>query len=169
MCVVVLTTCVQAVSHEKSEAEQGNTLQPLEDKCCEKALRALKEAEQKIQTLNDTVQQLTANQTQMNAKIEANSNAITTNKNSIANNTKRFSTLTSYPCNCTTQKEARCLDPKKVATGFTGLCFLPRQYCGIDGVLTVGGQGIMCCNTCLGTDKEAEAYAQAHPMPLHGD
>ena len=181
MCVVVLITCAQTVSCDESEAEQGKTLQLQgEPPCCNKALQALKEAEQKIQTLNDTltkiVRQLATNQTRMNATIEtvkvntsanskavaANTNAITTNKKNIANNTKRFSTLTSYQCNCTTENWPYCKDPKKVATGYTGVCGTNQ---GCYYIKFSDTNGVRCCNICLGTAEEAEAYARAHPTP----
>ena len=188
MCVVVFITCVQAVSLDESEAEKDKTLQLQNDiPCCKKALQALQEAEQKIQTLNNTVLNLTkivrelvTNQARMNASIETvkvntsanskavanNTNSITTNKNGIANNTKRFSTLTSYQCNCTIENSYYCRDPKKVTTGYTGFCgqVLSNHAC-YSIRLDDPTKGNRCCNICVGTAEEAEAYAHAHPMP----
>ena len=147
LCVVLLTTYAGTVSSDQS---QGKTVQQLGDdpscgtpvECYAQAIEALKEAEQKIEglndailTLNQTVKVLKANQTQMNATITS---------------------LHTYSCNCTytrnvdTPGTSGC-SPKQVSRGLTAR--------------SLSDSGNWCCDVCMGTAEEAAEYARTHPLP----
>ena len=91
LCVLLLTACADTVSSDKS---QGKTVQQLGDdppcgtpvECYAQAIEALKEAEQKIEglnnailTLNQTLKQVVANQSQVNEQLEVNHKKINAN------------------------------------------------------------------------------------------
>ena len=178
--VVLLTTCAGTVSSDKS---QGKTVQQLGDdppcgtpvECYAQAIEALKEAEQKIQTLNNailtlnqTLKQVVANQSQINEQLKANqTNAgkeigteIATNRNTIASinktitaNTKdinsnhmKLSSLKVYPCNCVTAQHTICQHPQVTYNNLTASPVPHKNY-------------EICCDLCLVTSKEAAAYA----------
>jgi hypothetical protein len=153
--------------------------------CYAKAMKALQEAEQKIvgiQTglldLNRTVianqNQVFINEKRVNTSIlgleanisglkanvsvngqaiKSNVNGIVTNKNAIAtsNNSisKRLSTLTAYACNCIMVDSTICTSG------------ISEGYCSIPVI----GFRTRCCKLCVGTAKEAAAYALADPVP----
>ena len=203
LCVVLLTTCAGTVSSDKS---QGKTVQQLGDdppcgtpvECYAQAIEALKEAEQKIEGLNNAIltlnqtlkqvvanqsqvnEQLKANQTQMKADIRNNSEAIAANKdaidnqqdeintnsNDISSNTGTMSDLTAYTCNCDNNgRYSGC--GAGVSQGFDYYC--DKTWCrsAWTPVISTGGDniGITCCDICLGSSEEAKAYALAHPRP----
>ena len=163
--------------------------------CYAAAIKALNEAKQMIlstQTgllsLNHTVigiqKQMLANNAsivKLKANISANSLAISNNTNAIAVNknassanitsvVQKLSTLTTYPCNCTTTDKSitSCNTENTVSQGF-------HFYAGIQNVpngdvyvmpgvtLKPTNHGIRCCELCMGTAEEAAAYAAAHP------
>ena len=144
--------------------------------CYAQAIEILKEAEQKIMslnlavsTLNDTVKALTANQSQTNAAVAAvkatatantqasatNANAITINKNNITVNTnsiganiKRFSMLKVNPCNCTVNQNQK------------DICDYPKETF-LNGLVP----GTSCCDLCITTGDGAKAYAWPRLLP----
>ena len=163
--------------------------------CYAEAIKALNEAEQMIlgiQTgllsLNHTVigiqkQVLTNNASivTLKANVSANSLAIMKNTDAIAVNKnassanitsviQKLSTITTYPCNCTTTDKSitSCTIGNTVSQGF-------HYYAGINNVPSPGvyvmpgvtlkptNHGIRCCQLCMGTAEEAAAYAAAHP------
>ena len=162
--------------------------------CYGEAIKALNEAEQKIlgtQTgllsLNHTVigiqkQVLTTNATivTLKANISANSLAISKNTDAIAVNkntssaditavTQKLSTLTTYPCNCTTtdQSITSCTIGNTLSQGFHFYAGInapsPDIYVMPGVTLKPTHHGIRCCELCMGTAAEAAAYAAAHP------
>ena len=182
LCVLLLTTCAGTVSSDKS---QGKTVQQLGDdppcgtpvECYAEAIEALKDAEQRIEslnnailTLNQTLKQVVANQSQVNEQLKANqtstvkaiginTNEIAANKNTVASinktitvNTKdihtnyiKLSSLKVSPCNCgKITKYIICTYPKVTYLNTT---------------ITPNANNEICCDICLVTSKEAAAYA----------
>ena len=147
LCVLLLTACAGTVSSDKF---QGKTVQQLGDdppcgtpvECYAQAIEALKEAEQRIEglnnailTLNQTIKVMMANQQKMNATI---------------------ATLnTAYSCNCSYSENVYTpggCDTYKVSRGF----IVKSQ---------TQTSGNWCCDVCVGTPREAEEYLRTHPLP----
>ena len=193
-------------SHKGVQTDPGKAVKQLKDdpcgtpvECYAQAIKALKEAEQKIlglqidlSNLNHTVTanqiQVLANQKEVNASIlglktnvSANGRTISTNTNSIgankesitaniqnvASNSRRLSRLHVYPCNCRydMSKGDYCTS-FTLSQGFGYYCKGASCKDSWSPVMdTKTGTGIRCCQLCMGTLEEAEAYARANPLP----
>ncbi len=163
--------------------------------CYAQAIKALNEAEQKILSLqtgllnlNHTVIanqiQVLANQEQVNATIlgleanvsangqaiSTNADAIVANENSITTNeddiTQQLSSLQAYPCNCEDMSPWEICSSDSFSQGYTYYCKASSCKDSWSPVMgTTTGTGILCCELCMGTAEEAEAYAHANPSP----
>jgi ElaB/YqjD/DUF883 family membrane-anchored ribosome-binding protein len=120
-------------AHSTIEAGQGKQILGDDDRCgtpmeCYgKAMKALREAERKIQVdLPDMIAHHPSI-IGLEANVSANDQAIVTNSH-------KLSTLTAYACNCT------IVDGSVCPSGFSeGFCFT----------------GVICCVLCMGTAEEA--------------
>ena len=146
--------------------------------CYAQAIKALKEAEQKIlsiqnglsnlnQTLNASIIGLNVNQKQMNASIVKLKANISANNAIIATNSKRLSSLVSFPCNCTSDMEkGDVCQGATLSKGFTYYCTGSSCSDAWSPIMdTSTGTGILCCELCMGTKEEAKAYVHANPLP----
>ena len=166
LCVLLLTTCAQ-----------GKTVQQLGDdppcgtpvECYAQAIEALKEAEQKIEglnnailTLNQTLKQVVTNQSQVNEQLKANQTQMSEGIQQLKANQ---SALKPYPCNCTDDTYQQC-PPPKMSQGYVTFCNsqCPGYYAAVFKYNSTT-TGHYCCNLCMGTAEEAKAYALAHPLP----
>ena len=159
----MLTTCASAASISKPQVIQQLGDDPscgMPVECYAQAMEALKEAEQKIETLNNAVltlnktlrqvatkqSQIKANQTQVNVELEAEqtemSKNIETLKTTTTNNYKKLYSRRVYSCNCifTTNEKGGCA-PNKVSRGF-GQPNLRIQT-------PASSNGNFCCDICL--------------------
>ena len=99
--------------------------------------------------------------------IAANKKSITTSNQGISSNSRRLSTLRSYPCNCryNMNEEDYCTSAT-LSQGFGYYCKGASCKDSWSPVMdTKTGTGIRCCQLCMGTLEEAEAYARANPLP----
>lgn len=172
----------------KSHVIMADQVQQLEDdpcatpvECYAQAIKALKEAEQKIlsiqlglSNLNQTVASLAGNVSvngrAVNTAIATNRNAITTNRNAIATNRNAIATNTDAitACNLSIKTTFTKLTARKPY-----LCNCKSEYgstmCKNIAALSRGinfqHKFVRCCELCMGTAEEAAAYARENALP----
>ncbi len=114
--------------------------------CYAQAIKALQEAEQKISSIQMGLSNL-------NKSVINNQNLIATNKANISSYSMRIS----YPCNCAVINWIN--SAVKTVQYLTGKIVQGTTSCSLSCI------GVIFCDLCTGTPKEAHAYFQAHPDP----
>ena len=171
--IVLLLVCaiLLAGSAHNVEANQGDVKQQLKDdprgtpeEYYTQVIKALEEKILAIQTgLSDLNNTVIANQKEV---MRVNSSTAK-NSQAINSNSKKLSTLATYPCNCSeTLEDYSLCKSSAVSQGFGGYCKDSECTNSWTPIIDfTNKRGIRCCQLCTGTAEEAAAYALANPPP----
>ena len=182
LCVVLLTACAGTVSSDKS---RGKTVQQLGDdppcgtpvECYAQAIEALKEAEQKIEglnnailTLNQTLKQVVTNQSQVNEQLKANQTQLNTSIEKVKGNQMQLTkTIETVKATTSANSKAVSVNSHKLSTLTTYTCNCSKPISTLCPANQVSRASFdnrnWCCDICVTTAKEPAEYMQTHPLP----